>query len=80
LEEAGIATVIIAVRSFRSRLKAMALPRVLLTPYLLGRPVGPPGESKQQLETVRAGLELLENATEGGVIRELPGTYTFKSA
>ena len=78
VEEAGIATVIIAVRSFRSRLEAMTLPRVLLTPYLLGRPVGPPGESKQQLETLRAGLELLENAMEGGAIEEYPGYYTFK--
>ena len=55
----------------------MALPRVLLTPYLLGRPVGPPGEEQQQRETLRAGLELLEIATEGGVIRVLPGSYRF---
>jgi len=77
LEEAGIATVIIAVRSFRSKLEQLTLPRVLLTPYLLGRPVGPPGESEQQLATLRAGLDLLENAREGGTIEEYQESYTF---
>jgi hypothetical protein len=77
LEEAGIATVIIAVRSFRSKLEQMTLPRVLLTPYLLGRPVGPPGENEQQLATLRAGLELLETAREGGTIEEYPEPFTF---
>jgi hypothetical protein len=78
LEEAGIATVIIAVRSFRSRLEQLRLPRVLLTPNPLGRPVGPPGEEQQQLAVLRAGLELLVNAKGSGTIEEYPGTYTFK--
>lgn len=80
LEEAGIATVIIAVRAFRSVLEAMTLPRVVLTPHLFGRPVGPPGESSRQLETLRAGLELLGGAQQGGMIVELPGLYMFKEA
>jgi len=70
LEEAGIATVIIAVRSFLGRLEPLVLPRVLLTPYLLGRPVGLPGEKEQQLATLRAGLNLLETAREGSTIEE----------
>jgi hypothetical protein len=42
LEEAGIATVIIAIRAFRDRLEAMTPARLLLTPHLLGQPLGSP--------------------------------------
>ncbi len=75
LEQAGIPTVIIAARPFRPRLEGMQLPRLLLTPHLLGRPVGAPGDKAGQRKTVLAALELLEKAEGGGTIVELPGRY-----
>ena len=64
LEAAGIATVIIAVAAFQERLAAMMLPRVVLTPYLMGRPLGMPGNRAQQQASLAAALTLLENATQ----------------
>ncbi len=75
LEEAGIATVIIAVRAFEVRMRMMTLPRVLLTPHLMGRPLGPPGNEARQLETIAAALKLLEGATAAGTVETLPGGY-----
>jgi len=75
LEEAGISTVIIAARAFRPRLEVMTLPRLLLTPHLMGRPLGPPGDCERQRATILAALALLESATEAGTIVELEGTY-----
>ena len=66
---------IVAVRAFRPRLEAMALPRVLITPHLMGRPLGLPGDAEGQRETILAALELLERAERGGTMLELPGVY-----
>lgn len=68
-------TVVIAVRAFESRLRAMTLPRVVLTPHLMGRPLGAPGDSEGQRATLRVALDLLEHATEPGTIVALPGAY-----
>jgi hypothetical protein len=75
LEQAGIPTVIVAVRAFRPRMEVMQLPRLLLTPHLMGRPVGAPGDKIGQRQTLLAALELLEGAEGGGTIVELPGGY-----
>ena len=75
LEEAGVPTVIVAVRAFRPRLEVMALPRVLITPYLMGRPMGAPGDVEGQRTTILAALELLERAEKVGAIVELSGVY-----
>ncbi len=66
LEEAGIPTVIIAARAFRSRMDPMTLPRVLTTPYMMGRPVGPVGDPKTQRRVVEAALQLLATADRAG--------------
>ena len=79
LEEAGIATVIIAVEAFRTRMEMMTLPRVLITPHPMGRPMGPPGNRERQRETIEAALNLLETAEQAGTIREMPGKYAFGS-
>ena len=71
LEEAGIATVIIASRVFEERMRMMTLPRVLLTPYLIGRPVGPSGNLNRQRATVLAAIELLDNAQQAGTTEVL---------
>ncbi len=75
LEAAGIATVIVAARAFEPRLKAMRLPRVLLTPRLMGRPIGPPLNRTRQRETLLAAFELLEQASQNEATRYLSGTY-----
>ena len=71
LEAGGIATVVIAVAAFRDRLQAMSLPRLVLTPHLMGRPVGMPGDQARQRATLLAALELLEQATHGKTVMEL---------
>ena len=58
-EEAGIATVIIAVETFRDRLQAMKAPRLLATPFWMGRPLGRAGDGETQRKTLLAALELL---------------------
>ena len=73
LEEAGVATVVVGVRAFQTRMEAMTLPRILITPYLLGRPVGAPGDVAGQRATLLAALDLLESADKGGTIVELTG-------
>jgi hypothetical protein len=75
LEEAGIATVIIAVQAFRSRMEPMRLPRVLYTPYPMGRPVGAPGDVDGQRAAVERALDLLSQARNGGTTVEFGGQY-----
>jgi len=72
LEEAGIATVVIGVRAFGERLQAMTLPRVLVTPHLMGRPLGAPGDHKRQRLTVLTALTWLERAEQAGTMVDLP--------
>lgn len=43
----------------------MAFPRLVITPELLGKTLGKPNDDKSQLEYLKAGLDLLENAVEG---------------
>ncbi|MCP4352432.1 MAG: hypothetical protein GY795_43790 [Desulfobacterales bacterium] len=73
LEEAGIPTVVIAVVSFRRRMEIMTLPRVLLTPHFMGRPLGYPGDRKRQREVLLAALDLFKTAEKPGTIVELDG-------
>jgi len=73
LEAAGIPTVIIASRAFRPRLEAMTLPRLLLTPHLMGRPLGPAGDTARQRAVIIAAFELLEKAEQSGTIVEWSG-------
>ena len=75
LEEATIATVIMAIQAFRPRMEVMKLPRVLFTPYLLGRPVGAPGDDEGQRAAVKTALDLLSQANGGGTIAEFAGQY-----
>jgi hypothetical protein len=75
LEEAGIATVVIAVKAFRQRLQAMRLPRLLVTAFPMGRPLGPPGDATLQQRVVEAALQLLHTARAAGTIVEFPEPY-----
>jgi hypothetical protein len=71
LETAGISTVIIAAQAFRKRMEMMTLPRVLLTPHLMGRPLGPPCRRDVQRKVLLAALRLLEQAQGPGTIEEM---------
>lgn len=75
LEEQGIATVIIAVGAFQERLMAMAVPRAVITPHPMGRPLSAPGDGERRREVLVAALDLLETATENGAMRTLSGAY-----
>ena len=75
LEEAGIATVIIAADPFRPRLEVLALPRLLLTPHPMGRVLGAPGDVARQTEVLRTALRLLDEAEQGQTIVTMPGHY-----
>ncbi len=75
IEEAGIPTVIIATKAFRPRLEAMHLPRVVLTPYPMGRPLGAPHDRDGQHKTLLEALTLLQDATAAKTIVELDHPY-----
>ena len=68
MEASGIPTVVVAVAAFEQPLKKMALPRVLLTPYLLGRPVGPVGDVRAQKGVLRAAMDLLESTARPAMV------------
>jgi hypothetical protein len=70
LEAAGIATVAVFVRAFAHIANRLRVPRVLLTPHLMGRTIGPVGDWARQREVVEAALALLVEASE-------PQTYRY---
>jgi hypothetical protein len=72
LEEAGIATVVIASIVFRDRLEAMSLARLVLTPHPMGRPLGMPYARDRQRQTLLTALDLLAHAQAGKTVVELP--------
>jgi hypothetical protein len=75
MEEAGIATVIIASCVFRDRLAAMNLPRTVITHHPFGNPLGAPGNRQRQRQVILAALDLLQTAKNGGVLQDLEGDY-----
>ncbi|MFW6070401.1 MAG: hypothetical protein ACOC9X_05070 [bacterium] len=75
LEVAGTPTVIISTLAFKPRLMAMSVPRLLLTPYPMGRPIGAPGDAHGQRRTLLAALELLETARSAPALVELSHPY-----
>ena len=61
-EAAGIPTITIAVAAFAERVAGMQIPRLLLTPFPMGRPLGAPHDAERQLDVLQTGLSLLETA------------------
>jgi hypothetical protein len=47
-------------------MEALGVPRVLITPHLMGRTIGPVGDRARQQAVVAAALELLDTATKPG--------------
>ena len=75
LEDAGTATVVVMVRSFRHVAERMALPRVVITRHPMGRPFGAPGDVERQTEVLDAALSLLDSAVGGPSQVELEPPY-----
>jgi hypothetical protein len=71
VEAAGIPTVSIFVRAFRHVAHRRRVPRVLVTPHLMGRTVGPVGDLARQRTVVGAALDLLESAAAAEALVEL---------
>lgn len=78
LEADGIPTVVIAVKAFLPRLEPMKIPRLVLTSHPMGRPLGAPGDRERQREVLVTALKLLETATQGNTVVELPEPYRVK--
>ena len=70
MEENGIATVVIGSGVFRSQMESMSIPRSILTRFPMGRTLGAPGDRQTQRMLILEALDLLENASRGGVVRE----------
>jgi hypothetical protein len=71
VEELGLPTVAFGVQAFRSRMLPMSIPRLVLTPELMGKTLGRPHDRETQRRYLTAGLELLENAASGGMLFEM---------
>ena len=50
------------IEAFRPDAQLLKPARTLITPYLMGRPLGLPQRPDQQLAVIRAALKLLETA------------------
>jgi hypothetical protein len=50
------------VRAFAHVARRLRVPRVLVTPHLVGRTVGPVGDRARQRQTVQRALQLLVEA------------------
>ena len=70
-EEAGIYILAFGVQAFKSRMLPMSIPRLVLTPELMGKTLGRPGEKQTQTDYLKAGLSLLEDAREGSTLIEM---------
>ncbi len=75
MEAAGIATVVIGSGVFHSTLKAMKIPRTVLSGFPMGRTLGAPGDSTAQRTLILAALDLLEEASQGGTIKQIELPY-----
>ena len=75
LEAAGLATVGVYVEAFSHYAEAMHLPRTLVTPHPMGRPLGPPGDTAKQREVLEAALRLVDTADQPGAVDRIGGAY-----
>ncbi len=71
LEEQGIPTVSVFIRAFAHVAGQLQVPRVLITPHLMGRTIGAVGDRRGQREVVDAALRLLVEARTPAAYREL---------
>ena len=72
IETVGIPTVCVYIEAFRPDAELLKPARTLITPHLMGRPLGLPHHREQQLEVIHAALHLLETADHAPVIQSFP--------
>ena len=72
MEDEGISTVVIGSGMYEERLRAMKLPRTIVTQYPLGRPLGVPGDIQTQRKIILAALQMLVNAEYPGEVLVVP--------
>ena len=63
-EDAGIPTVTVMVGAFEHVARRMSLPRVLLTPFPMGRPLGAAGDTERQSDVLTTAFDLLDRSPE----------------
>ncbi len=63
IEAIGIPTVSIYIEAFEPDARLLKPARTLVTPNLMGRPLGLPQQRTQQMVVIRAALRLLETAS-----------------
>lgn len=56
------------IRAFEHAARRLRVPRVLITPHLMGRTIGPVGDRERQRDVTAAALQLLTTATEPGTV------------
>lgn len=56
------------VRAFQHVAERLRVPRVLVTPHLMGRTIGPVGDRARQRAVVEAALQVLTSATGPGTV------------
>jgi hypothetical protein len=61
--------------AFQPTMNAMSLPRTVVTPNLLGRTLGAPGDVEAQRRALLAGFDLLQQARSVGAMVDLTDTY-----
>jgi hypothetical protein len=74
VEEAGISTSAIYVRAFQHVAEEMKLPRVAVSRFPMGRPLGAAGDHDSHRRVTMAALELFDSAT-GRTMVELPEPF-----
>jgi len=75
IEESGIPTVTIVTKAFQHRAEEMKLPRTLVVPHLMGRPMGAANDVERQNEVLNAALALFGTAMRNGTMEEFPKPY-----
>jgi hypothetical protein len=71
LEAHGISTVAVYIRAFRHQARYLAVPRTVVTPNLLGRTIGRPGDREGQRAVVEHAVRFLADAASPGAILDL---------
>ena len=70
-----MATVAVYIEAFSHYAEAMHLPRTIVTPHPMGRPLGPPGAAARQREVIEAALRLVDTADSPAAIARIGGVY-----
>ena len=68
-EAAGISTVLVTNMPYWA--EAQGVPRTIGVEFPYGHQIGMPNNAAMQMSVIRAALDILEDATEPGTIREL---------